>query len=51
MRQYELALNRLEKAVDRHTADVIFARPMPVWDEVADHARFKALEERIGLWS
>ena len=51
MRQYELALNRLEKAVDSRTAGVIFAGSMPFWDEVADHARFKALEERIGLWS
>jgi TolB-like protein/tetratricopeptide (TPR) repeat protein len=50
MRQYELALNRLEKAVDSRSAAVIFARSMPVWEEVSDHARFKALEERIGLW-
>ena len=51
MRQYESALNRLEKAVDSRTAGVIFAGSMPLWDELADHPRFKALEERIGLWS
>jgi tetratricopeptide (TPR) repeat protein len=51
MREYELALNRLEKAVDSRMAGVIFAWSMPFWDEVADHPRFKALEERIGLWS
>ena len=51
MRQYESALNRLEKAVDSRTAGVIFAGSMPLWEELADHPRFKALEERIGLWS
>jgi TolB-like protein/tetratricopeptide (TPR) repeat protein len=51
MRQYELALNRLEEAVDSRTAEVIFAWSMPLWGELADHARFKALEQRIGLWS
>jgi tetratricopeptide (TPR) repeat protein len=51
MRQHELALNRLEQAVDSRTAGVIVALGMPVWDEVADHARFRALEDRIGLWS
>jgi len=51
MRQHEAALDSLEKAVDRRTAGVIFAWSIPIWDEVADHPRFKALGERIGLWS
>ena len=51
MRQYESALNWLEKAVDSRAAAVIFAGSMPLWDEVTDHPRFKALGERIGLWS
>ena len=51
MRQYEMALNWLEKAVDSRAAGVIFALTIPLWDELADHPRFKALRERIGLWS
>ena len=51
MRKYEWALNRLEQAVDSRTAGVIFAWSIPVWDEVAEHPRFKALGERIGLWN
>ena len=51
MRQYDWAFNWLEKAVDNRAAGVIFAWSMPLWDEVADHPRFKALGERIGLWS
>ena len=51
MRQHELALNSLEKAVDSRAPGVIFAWSIPLWDELADHPRFKALGERIGLWS
>jgi len=50
MRQYESAFRRLRKAIESRSASVIFAWSMPLWDEVADHAQFKALGERIGLW-
>ena len=50
VREHELALNWLEKAVDSRAPGVIFAWSVPLWDELVDHPRFKAVGERVGLW-
>jgi len=43
------ALERLEEAAARRTADVVWLKVHPIYDPVRGHPRFRALLERTGL--
>ena len=43
------ALERLEEAAARRTADVVWLKIHPIYDPVRGHPRFRALLERTGL--
>lgn len=43
------ALDRLEAAAEKRTADVVWLKVHPIYDRVRGHPRFRALLERLGL--
>jgi tetratricopeptide (TPR) repeat protein len=43
------ALERLEEAAARRTADLVWLKVHPIYDPVRGHPRFRALLERTGL--
>jgi len=45
----ERALDRLEEAAEKRTADVVWLKVHPIYDRVRGHPRYRVLLERLGL--